>query len=60
MKCGGLEKRFRQENLAGLQNVKSDESVWDFPLPAAGPDDEVRARALNERPRIREPVLSIG
>lgn len=38
-----------QENLAGLQNVKSDESVWDFPLPAAGPDDEVRARALNER-----------
>jgi len=38
-----------KENLAGLQNVKTDESVWDFPLPAAGPDDEVRARALNER-----------
>jgi hypothetical protein len=38
-----------KENLAGLQNVKNDELVWDFPLPAAGPDDDVRARALNER-----------
>jgi hypothetical protein len=37
------------QNLAGLQNVKADEVVWDFPLPAPGTDDPTRTRALNER-----------
>jgi len=37
------------QNLAGLQNVKADEIVWDFPLPAGGTDDPTRTRALNER-----------
>jgi PilZ domain len=38
-----------EANLAGLQSVKNDELVWDFPLPAEAPDAEIRARALNER-----------
>ena len=45
----------KKENQAGLQNMK-DELVWDFPLPEAGPEDAIRARALNERrlhPRSR-------
>jgi len=37
-----------QQNLAGLQNVKSEEIIWDFPLPATT-EDLVRARSLNER-----------
>ena len=37
------------QSLAGLQNVKTDEVVWDFPLPTPGTDDPARARALNER-----------
>ena len=37
------------QNLAGLQNVKADEVVWDFPLPAPGGEDTARARAVNER-----------
>lgn len=46
----------KKENLAGLQNMKTDDVVWDFPLPEASPDDAIRARALNERrlhPRSR-------
>ena len=46
----------QKENLAGLQNVKADEPVWDFPLPEASAEDAIRARALNERrehPRSR-------
>jgi hypothetical protein len=38
-----------EANLAGLQSVKNAELVWDFPLPATGPDAELRTRALNER-----------
>lgn len=38
-----------EANFAGLQSVKNDELVWDFPLPSAEPDAEIRARALNER-----------
>ena len=37
-----------QQNLAGLQSVKSEEIIWDFPLPATT-EDLVRARSLNER-----------
>ena len=38
------------ENLAGLQSVKSEEVIWDFPLPAASATDEMaRTRALNEK-----------
>jgi len=38
------------ENLAGLQSVKSEEVIWDFPLPVPTETDEmVRARALNEK-----------
>jgi hypothetical protein len=36
-------------NLAGLQTVKTEEVIWDFPLPELGSEDTVRARALNER-----------
>jgi PilZ domain len=46
----------QKENLAGLQNVKADELIWDFPLPEATPEDAIRTRALNERrehPRCR-------
>jgi len=35
--------------LAGLQNVRPEEVVWDFPLPTGGTEDTVRARAINER-----------
>jgi len=38
-----------KENLAGLQSVKAEEVIWDFPLPATGTEDLVRARSLNER-----------
>jgi hypothetical protein len=37
-----------QQNLAGLQSAKSEEIIWDFPLPATT-EDLVRARSLNER-----------
>lgn len=37
-----------QQNLAGLQNAKSEQIIWDFPLPATT-EDLVRARSLNER-----------
>jgi hypothetical protein len=37
-----------QQNLAGLQSAKSEEIIWDFPLPAST-EDLVRARSLNER-----------
>jgi hypothetical protein len=37
-----------QQNLAGLQSAKSEEVIWDFPLPAST-EDLVRARSLNER-----------
>ena len=43
-------------NLAGLESVKTEDLLWDFPLPAAGADDAVKARAINERrqnPRMR-------
>jgi hypothetical protein len=36
-------------NLAGLQTVKAEDVIWDFPLPEPGADDTVRARAINER-----------
>ena len=35
--------------LAGLESVKADEVVWDFPLPSPGTDEPTRARAVNER-----------
>lgn len=38
-----------RENLAGLQNVTTEEMVWDFPLPAPGTEDPARAKAANER-----------
>jgi PilZ domain len=46
----------KDEYLAGLQAAKAEEIVWDFPLPEAGPEDVVRARAISERreyPRSR-------
>ena len=46
----------KKQNLAGLQNTKADQVVWDFPLPELTPDEAVRSRALNERrehPRSR-------
>ncbi len=36
-------------NLAGLETVKTEDVIWDFPLPEPGSDDTVRARAINER-----------
>jgi len=36
-------------NLAGLETVKTEDVIWDFPLPEPGTDDTVRARAVNER-----------
>jgi hypothetical protein len=36
-------------NLAGLQTVKTEDVIWDFPLPEPGSDDTARARAVNER-----------
>jgi hypothetical protein len=36
-------------NLAGLESVKTEDVIWDFPLPEPGSDDTVRARAINER-----------
>jgi hypothetical protein len=38
-----------EQALAGLQNIKTEEVVWDFPLPAPGTDEPVRTRAINER-----------
>jgi PilZ domain-containing protein len=46
----------KKQNLAGLQNAKADQVVWDFPLPETTPEEAVRARALKERrehPRSR-------
>jgi hypothetical protein len=43
-------------NLAGLESIKTEDVIWDFPLPAPGADDTVKARAINERrqnPRMR-------
>src|SRR4029077_4704299 len=37
-----------QQNLAGLQSVKSEEIIWDFPLPATT-EDLLRARSLHAR-----------
>ena len=37
-----------QQDLAGLQNIKAEQVIWDFPLPATT-EDMVRARSLNER-----------
>jgi hypothetical protein len=45
-----------RQNLAGLQNAKADQVVWDFPLPETTPEEAVRTRVLNERrehPRSR-------
>lgn len=36
-------------NLAGLESVKTEDVIWDFPLPEPGSDDTPRARAVNER-----------
>ncbi len=36
-------------NLAGLESVKTEDVIWDFPLPEPGSDDTVRARTVNER-----------
>ncbi len=36
-------------NLAGLETVKTEDVIWDFPLPDPGGDDTARARAINER-----------
>ncbi len=36
-------------NLAGLETVKTEDVIWDFPLPEPGSEDTARARAINER-----------
>ncbi len=45
-----------QANLVGLETVKTEDVIWDFPLPEPGSEDTARARAINERrrnPRLR-------
>jgi hypothetical protein len=36
-------------SLAGLETLKTEDVIWDFPLPESGSEDTVRARAVNER-----------
>jgi len=32
-----------------LETVKTEDVIWDFPLPEPGSEDTARARAINER-----------
>jgi len=36
-------------SLVGLESVKTEDVIWDFPLPASGAEGPVRGRAVQER-----------